>query len=375
MEKGRERIKEKGTSKETGKEIENGREEERELDFFSKYLSIWVAVCIVLGTAIGYLFPGFAQSLSRIEVANVSIPVALVLLVMMYPIMLKINFEEVLNVKRNSKPLTLTVIINWAIKPFTMAFIAWLFMSVIFADLIPPMLQEEYIAGMILLGLAPCTAMVLVWTYLARGNINYALVQVSVNDLIILMLFAPLGALLVGVTTDFPVPVMTIFFSVLFYVAIPLSLAVITRHAAIKSKGVSWLENSLIRKIEWVTPAGLLITLVLIFIFQGDKIINYPLHILLIAIPLVLQTYFIFFIGYMGARKLRIPYQEAAPSTFIGASNFFELAVAVALILFGIDSGATLATVVGVLVEVPVMLHLVSIMKRNRAKFRFGTMA
>jgi ACR3 family arsenite transporter len=348
-------------------------EEERELDFFSKYLSIWVAICIVLGTAIGYLFPSFAQSLSRIEVANVSIPVAFVLLVMMYPIMLKINFEEVLNVKKNSKPLTLTVIVNWAIKPFTMAFIAWLFMSVIFADLIPPVLQEEYIAGMILLGLAPCTAMVLVWTHLARGNINYALVQVSVNDLIILILFAPLGALLVGVTTGFPVPIMTIFFSVLFYVAIPLSLAVITRHVAIQRKGISWLENSLIKRIEWVTPAGLLITLVLIFIFQGDKIINYPLHILLIAIPLILQTYFIFFIGYMGARKLRIPYQEAAPSTFIGASNFFELAVAVALILFGIDSGATLATVVGVLVEVPVMLHLVSIMKRNKAKFQFGT--
>jgi ACR3 family arsenite transporter len=166
---------------------------------------------------------------------------------------------------------------------------------------------------------------------------------------------------------------MTIFFSVLFYVAIPLSLAVITRHMAIQRKGISWLENSLIKRIEWVTPAGLLITLVLIFIFQGDKIINYPLHILLIAIPLILQTYFIFFIGYMGARKLRIPYQEAAPSTFIGASNFFELAVAVALILFGIDSGATLATVVGVLVEVPVMLHLVSIMKRNKAKFQFVT--
>ncbi|TGC10662.1 ACR3 family arsenite efflux transporter [Methanolobus halotolerans] len=350
-------------------------EEERELDFFSKYLSIWVAICIVLGTLIGYLFPSFAQYLSSIEVANVSIPIAVVLLIMMYPIMLKINFEEVLNVKKNSKPLTLTLIVNWAIKPFTMTFTAWFFMSVLFADLIPPVLQEEYIAGMILLGLAPCTAMVLVWTYLARSNINYALVQVSVNDLLILVLFAPLGALLVGVTTSFPVPIMTIFFSVLFYVAIPLSLAVITRHTVIKKKGVSWLENSLIRKIEWVTPAGLLITLILIFIFQGDKIINYPLHIVLIAIPLIIQTYLIFFIAYIGARKLKIPYREAAPSTFIGASNFFELAVAVALILFGAGSGATLATVVGVLVEVPVMLHLVSIMKSNKAKFEFEPLA
>lgn len=346
-------------------------EEQRELDFFSKYLSVWVGICIILGTAIGFFFPQFADSLSQIEVANVSIPVAVVLLIMMYPIMLKIDLDEILNVKKNYKPLFLTLIVNWGIKPFTMAIIAWFSMSVLFAGIIPADLQKEYMAGMILLGLAPCTAMVLVWTFLARGNINYALVQVSVNDLIILVLFAPLGTFLVGVTTDFPVPFMTIFFSVLFYVAIPLLLAFATRHIAIKKKGLIWLENNLIKKIEWVTPAGLLVTLVLIFIFQGDKIINYPLHILLIAIPLIIQTYFIFYIGYFGAKKLKIKYQEAAPSTFIGASNFFELAVAVALTLFGIDSGATLATVVGVLVEVPVMLSLVEIMKRNQDKFQF----
>ncbi|WP_052721708.1 ACR3 family arsenite efflux transporter [Methanosarcina siciliae] len=346
-------------------------EEERELDFFSKYLSVWVAVCIILGTAIGYLFPGFADALGGIEIANVSIPVAVVLLVMMYPIMLKINFEEILNVEANLKPLFLTLIVNWAIKPFTMAFMAWLFMRVIFEALIPADLQAQYIAGMILLGLAPCTAMVLVWTYLARANINYALIQVSVNDLIILVLFAPLGKFLLGITTDFPVPLMTIFISVLFYVAIPLGLALLTRQVVIRKKGITWFEDRLIRKIQWVTPAGLLITLVLIFIFQGDNIINYPLHILLIAIPLVLQTYLIFGIGYAGAKHLKIPYREAAPSTFIGASNFFELAVAVALILFGMESGAALATVVGVLVEVPVMLSLVKIMERNREKFRF----
>lgn len=251
-------------------------EEERELDFFSKYLSVWVAVCILVGTAIGYLFPGFADALGGIEIANVSIPVAFVLLVMMYPIMLKINFEEILNVEANLKPLLLTLIVNWAIKPFTMAFVAWLFMRMIFEALIPADLQAQYIAGMILLGLAPCTAMVLVWTYLARANINYALIQVSVNDLIILVLFAPLGKFLLGVTTDFPVPLMTIFFSVLFYVAIPLGLAVLTRQVVIRKKGITWFEDRLIRKIQWVTPAGLLITLILIFIFQGDNIINYP---------------------------------------------------------------------------------------------------
>lgn len=348
-------------------------EDKRELDFFSKYLTIWVAICIILGTAIGYFFPKFANVLGKFEVANVSIPVAVVLLAMMYPIMLKINFGEILNVKRNSKPLILTLVINWIIKPFTMALIAWLFMRFFFADLIPAALQEEYIAGMILLGLAPCTAMVLVWTFLAKANINYALIQVSANDIIILFLFAPLGKFLLGITTDFPVPFKTIFFSVLFYVAIPLLLAASTRYTTIKRRGKDWFENNFIKRLEWITPAGLLVTLILIFIFQGDNIIRYQLHILLIAIPLILQTYLIFYVGYFSAKKLKIPHSEAAPSTFIGASNFFELSVAVALILFGMNSGATLATVVGVLVEVPVMLSLVKIMKRNQHKFQFDT--
>ncbi|MBD3315901.1 MAG: ACR3 family arsenite efflux transporter [Chitinivibrionales bacterium] len=343
-------------------------EEERGLSFFDKYLSLWVALCIVLGTAIGYFFPRVASTLGEIEVANVSLPVAVVLLIMMFPIMLKIRLREVVNIRRNSKPLLLTLVINWAIKPFTMAIFAWLFMRFAYADLIPRALQAEYIAGMILLGLAPCTAMVLVWTYLAKANIHYALVQVSVNDLVILFLFAPLGKFLLGVTTDFPVPQATIFFSVLFYVAIPLVAAGITRYVLVRKNGSGWVERHCIAKLGWITPLGLLITLVLIFIFQGDKIISHPLHIVLIAIPLILQTYFIFFIGYAGARVLKIPFKEAAPSTFIGASNFFELSVAVALILFGINSGATLATVVGVLIEVPVMLSLVRIMKASREK-------
>ncbi|HIH42540.1 TPA: ACR3 family arsenite efflux transporter [Candidatus Woesearchaeota archaeon] len=346
--------------------------EKRELDFFSRYLSIWVAICIILGTAIGYFFPILSKILNDIEIANVSIPVAIVLLVMMYPIMLKISFKEIAKVKNNQKPLWLTLIVNWAIKPFTMAFIAWISMRIFFSNFIPINLQTEYIAGMILLGLAPCTAMVLVWTFLARSNINYALIQVAINDLVILILFAPLGKFLLGITTDFPIPFDTIFYSVLFYVAIPLIFAGITRYVLIKKKGEQWFNDKFVMKIEWITPAGLLFTLVLLFIFQGDKIIHYPLHILLIAIPLVLQTYLIFYIGYFGAKKLRIPYSEAAPSAFIGASNFFELSVAVALILFGMNSGATLATVVGVLTEVPVMLHLVKIMKTNKEKFNFS---
>ncbi|MFH1606540.1 MAG: ACR3 family arsenite efflux transporter [Nanoarchaeota archaeon] len=351
--------------------LKSPKQEKRTLNIFDKYLSIWVAICIILGTAIGYIFPKIATTLGEFEVANVSIPVAVVLLAMMFPIMLKISLKEILNVKKNAKPLWLTLVVNWLIKPFTMAFMAWLFMRILYSSIIPVSLQSEYIAGMILLGLAPCTAMVLVWTYLAKGNINYALVQVSVNDLIILVLFAPLGKFLLGVTTDFPVPFATIFFSVLFYVAIPLILAFLTRQVLIRNKGKEWFEGKFVKDIEWITPAGLLVTLVLIFIFQGDKIINYPLHILLIAIPLIIQTYLIFYIGYFGAKKLKIPFKEAAPSAFIGASNFFELSVAVALILFGMNSGATLATVVGVLVEVPVMLSLVKIMKFNKDKFNF----
>src|SRR3989338_140455 len=343
----------------------------RKLNIFDKYLTIWVAICIAAGTGIGYFFPNLSGYLGKIEVANVSIPVEAVILAMMYPLMLKINFEDMLNVRKNPKPLFLTIAINWAIKPFTMALIALVFMRLIYKDIIPHGIQSEYIAGMILLGLAPCTAMVLVWTYLAKANINYALVQVAINDLIILALFAPLGKLLLGLTTDFPVPFASIFFSVLFYVAIPMALAFLTRHFLIKSKGRNWFEGKFTKGIEWITPAGLLITLVLIFIFQGDKIINYPFHILLIAIPLILQTYLIFYIGYFGAKRLRIPFKDAAPSAFIGASNFFELSVAVALVLFGINSGATLATVVGVLVEVPVMLSLVEIMKANKEKFNF----
>ncbi len=345
---------------------------EQKLDLFSKYLSIWVAIAMILGALLGNILPGLSGTLRDWQIANVSIPVAIVLLFMMYPIMLKIELKDLTNVQKNSKPLMVTLIVNWAIKPFTMAFISWLFIRIVFSPFIPAGTANEYIAGMILLGLAPCTAMVLVWTYLAKGNINYALVQVAVNDLIILFLFAPMGKLLIGVSTGFPVPLATIFWSVVFYVAIPLGLAVLTRHFVVRSKGNKYLNEKLIPRFDPFTKIGLLLTLVLVFMFQGKRIVDNPLHILLIAVPLIIQTYLIFYIGYVAVKKLKINYSEAAPSTFIGASNFFELSIAVALILFGMESGAALATVVGVLVEVPVMLSLVSIMKKRRNEFNFS---
>ncbi|MEX0861329.1 ACR3 family arsenite efflux transporter [Nitrosopumilus sp.] len=352
--------------------VEDSNIYEKELDFFSKYLSIWVAICIIAGTAIGYYFPQLSDSIAEIEYANTSIPIAAVLLTMMYPIMLKIKFSELIRVRKNAKPLSFTLIVNWGIKPFTMALIAWIFMHFVFSDFISETLQNEYVVGMIILGLAPCTAMTLVWTYLARANLSCALIQVTINDLLILVLFAPTGMILLGLTAGFPIPLDTLFFSVLLYVAAPLGLAAITRQIIIKKKGEKWLERKFIANAERITPIGLLITLVLIFIFQGNTIVENPLHIALIAIPLLLQTYLIFAVGYFGTKKLRIPFSEAAPSAFIGASNFFELAVAVAIILFGVHSGVTLAVVVGVLVEVPVMLSLVKIMNAKKSKFEFG---
>jgi ACR3 family arsenite transporter len=309
--------------------------------------------------------------LAEIEYANVSLPIAIVLLMMMYPIMLKVKYSELLQIKKNAKPIVYTVIINWAVKPFTMAIIAWFFMTIVFSSLIPEKLQSEYTMGMIILGLAPCTAMTLVWTFLARANLSCALIQVSINDLIILILFAPTGMFLLGLATGFPVPLDTLFISVLLYVAVPLGLAALTRVVTNKTKGEEWLETRLINKVDKITPIGLLVTLILIFIFQGEKIINFPYHIILIEIHLIIQTYMVFAVGYIGSKKLMIPYAEAAPTSFIGASNFFELAVAVSIILFGVNSGVTLAVVVGVLVEVPVMLSLVEIMKKNKSKFQF----
>jgi ACR3 family arsenite transporter len=331
-----------------------------------------VVICIVSGTLLGYFFPSLSTFLSNIEFANVSLPIAIVLLMMMYPIMLKVKYSELLNFRKNAKVMGFTLIINWAIQPFVMAFIAWLFMTVIFSSVIPEKLRTEYIMGMIILALAPCTAMTLVWTFLAKGNLSCALLQVSINDILILVLYVPIGTLLLGLAAGFSVPLDTLFISILLYVALPLGLAALTRLVTNKTKGEGWLETHLIEKVDKITPIGLLITLVLIFIFQGDKIVAYPYHIILIAIPLLIHTYLVFAVGYFGAKKLKIPYAEAAPTAFIGASNFFELAVAVSTILFGVHSGVTLAITVGVLVEVPVMLSLVQIMKKKKAKFQFN---
>ncbi|HEU4446005.1 MAG TPA: ACR3 family arsenite efflux transporter [Nitrososphaeraceae archaeon] len=345
---------------------------EKELDVFSKYLSLWVAICILSGTLVGYFFPSLSVFLAELEYANVSLPIAAVLLIMMYPIMLKVRYSELLQIRKNAKVMAFTLIINWTIQPFAMAIIAWFFMTVVFSSLIPEKLAKEYMMGMIILGLAPCTAMTLVWTYLAKANLSCALIQVSINDLIILILYAPIGIFLLGITSGFSVPLDTLFLSILLYVAVPLGLAALTRLVTNRTKGEEWLETHLISKVEKVTPIGLLITLILIFIFQGDKIIAFPYHLVLIATALTIHTYLIFSVGYFGAKKLRIPYAEAAPTAFIGASNFFELAVAVSTILFGVDSGVTLAITIGVLVEVPVMLSLVAIMKRNKSKFDFN---
>ncbi len=345
---------------------------QRKLDFFSKYLSFWVAVCIIIGIIIGYYFPETSDVLAEFEYANVSIPIAIVLLLMMYPIMLKVKFTELIRIRKNAKPILFTTLVNWGIAPFSMALMAWVFMHFVFPDLISETLQKEYVIGLIIYGIAPCTAMTLVWTYLAKANLSCALIQVTINDLLILVLFAPIGMLLLGLTTGFSVPFATLFFSVLLYVATPLGFAVITRWIIIKKKDERWLEQKFIASIERITPIGLLVTLVLIFIFQGDTIIENPLHIALIAVPILVQTYLLFAISYFGTKKLRIPFTESAPSAFVGASNFFELAVAVSIILFGVHSGVTLAVVVGVLVEVPVMLSLVKIMKAKKSKFEFG---
>ncbi len=339
------------------------------ISFFEKYLTLWVALCIGVGIIVGYLFPALPIFLKRMEYANVSIPIAFLIWVMIFPMMLKIDFTSVVNALKMPKGLTLTLIINWMIKPFTMFGFAWLFFYVIFQVFIPKPLAEEYIAGAVLLGAAPCTAMVFVWSHLTNGNPAYTLIQVAVNDLIIILAFVPIVGFLLGVT-NIPIPWDTLFLSVILFVVIPLTAASLTRRYVIHRKGIDYLNQKLIPKFNSVTITGLLLTLVIIFAFQGDKILQNPFHILLISIPLTIQTFFIFGLGYIWAYWWKLPHSIAAPACMIGASNFFELSVAVAIVLFGLDSGATLATVVGVLVEVPVMLTLVRIANNTRHKFR-----
>ena len=336
---------------------------------FEKYLTLWVAVCIVAGVAVGQLLPAVPQTLSRFEYAHVSIPVAVLVWLMIYPMMLKVDFESVKNVGRHPRGLVVTCVTNWLVKPFTMFGIAWVFFFVVFRSLIPEALAEEYLAGAVLLGAAPCTAMVFVWSYLTKGNAAYTLVQVAVNDLIILVAFAPIVALLLGIG-GVRVPMDTLLLSVLLFVVIPLVAGVVTRMLVVKRRGIGYFNNVFVRKFDNVTILGLLLTLVILFSFQGETILANPLHIVLIAVPLVLQTFCIFFVAYGWAKWWKLPHTIAAPAAMIGASNFFELAVAVAISLFGLQSGAALATVVGVLVEVPVMLMLVRIANNTRKSFR-----
>ena len=339
--------------------------ERKQIGFFEKYLSLWVILCIVGGIALGHFNGEQVQFLSKLEIYKVNIPVAILIWLMIYPMMLQVDFSSLKNIRKSPKGLILTVVVNWLIKPFTMAFFAWIFFTKLYGAFIEPELAGEYIAGAILLGAAPCTAMVFVWSYLSDGDPNYTLVQVSVNDLIILVAFVPIVGLLLGIT-NITIPYDTLVASVVVFVVVPLLAGFLTQKSLIKRHGHEWFTKVFLPKFKPVSIIALLITLVLLFAFQGTTIIERPLIILLVAVPLVLQTYFIFFITWFGGRKLKLPYAVCAPASMIGASNFFELAVAVAIALFGLQSPAAMVTVVGVLVEVPVMLSLVAIAKRWR---------
>lgn len=342
------------------------------ISFFEKYLTLWVAACMVIGVFIGRFLPGVPEFLGQFEYANVSIPIAILIWLMIYPMMLKVDFHSVVNVGKNPKGLFVTWIVNWLIKPFTMFGIAYFFFFVVFKSIIPEALAQDYLAGAILLGAAPCTAMVFVWSHLTKGNPAYTVVQVATNDLIILIAFTPIVAFLLGVG-GVSIPWGTLILSVVLFVVIPLVGGIVTRYFITKNKGLDYFENQFIPKFNNTTIGGLLLTLVIIFSFQGNVILENPLHIVLIAIPLTLQTFFIFFIAYLSSKAVKLPHDIAAPAGMIGASNFFELAVAVAIALFGADSPVALATIVGVLVEVPVMLMLVRIANKTEGWFKVST--
>jgi ACR3 family arsenite transporter len=335
------------------------------ISFFERYLTVWVVLCMIAGVAIGQFMPEVPATLGSWEYANVSIPIAILIWLMIYPMMLKIDFQSVKNVGKKPKGIVVTCITNWLIKPFSIFAISWLFFFVVFKQFITPELADQYLAGAVLLGAAPCTAMVFVWSYLTKGDAAYTLVQVAINDLIILVAFAPIVAFLLGIG-GVAIPWDTLLLSVVMFVVIPLVAGAFTRWYIIRKRGLEYLNNVFIKKFSNTTIGGLLLTLVLIFSFQGETILSNPIHILLIAVPLVLQTVIIFFVAYGWAKAWKLPHEIAAPAGLIGASNFFELAVAVAISLFGLQSGAALATVVGVLVEVPVMLTLVKVANKTK---------
>lgn len=338
------------------------------ISFFERTLTLWVAACIVAGILIGQYIPSVPATLHRFEYANVSIPVAILIWLMIYPMMLKVDFNSVKNVGRKPKGILITGVTNWLIKPFSMFAIAWFFFFVLFKSLIPAELADQYLAGAVLLGAAPCTAMVFVWSHLTKGDAAYTLIQVALNDLIILVAFVPIVGLLLGIG-GIAIPWDTLLLSVVLFVVVPLLAGMLTRIYVVKRLGIDYFNNIFIQKFNHITVGGLLLTLIILFSFQGDTILQNPLHILLIAIPLIIQTVLIFFVAYGWAKAWKLPHDVAAPAGMIGASNFFELAVAVAISLFGMESGAALATTVGVLVEVPVMLMLVRIANNTRSWF------
>lgn len=344
--------------------------EKGSINSFQKYLTVWVILCMIAGILIGKYLPGIPAFLNQFEFAKVSIPMAILIWVMNYPMMMKVDFQSIKNVGKNPKGLFVTWITNWLINPFTMYGIASLFFFVVFKGFITTELTTEYLAGAVLLGAAPCTAMVFVWSSLTKGDPAYTVVQVATNDLIILVAFVPIVKFLLGVS-NVSVPWDTLILSVVLFVVIPLAGGMLTRSVVIKKKGTAYFEETFVHKFDSVTTIGLLLTLVMIFSFQGNIILENPLHIVLIAVPLILQTFLIFAIAYIACRVLKLPYKIAAPAGMIGASNFFELAVAVAIALFGTTSPAALATTVGVLTEVPVMLFLVKIANNTKDWFKY----
>ncbi|MBI3951621.1 MAG: ACR3 family arsenite efflux transporter [Acidobacteria bacterium] len=346
--------------------------EPKRLNFFERYLTLWVAVCMIIGVLLGKLLPGFTDTLRRLEFgegSQINVPIAVLIWLMIYPMMLKIDFTSILNVRKRPRGILITLFVNWLVKPFSMALIGWLFFKHLFLPLIGESLADQYIAGTIILAAAPCTAMVFVWSYLTDGDPAYTLVQVSLNDLIMLVLFAPIVTFLVSGASNLTVPFMVLVYSVIAFIVIPLALGSLSRTLLIRLKGAAWFENTYVAFFHPITVLALLATLVLIFAFQADNLISKFFHVVLIAIPILIQVYFNSSLAYGLMKLLKVPHNVAAPGALIGASNFFELAVATAIALYGPGSGAALATVVGVLVEVPVMLSVCSFCNRTRHWF------
>jgi ACR3 family arsenite transporter len=343
-------------------------QQEKRLGVWEKYLSLWVALCIGAGIGIGKVFPKISDVLGGLTVANVSVPVAVCLFLMIYPIMVQIDFSQVKRAVRTPKPIITTLVANWVVKPFTMAFFAWLFMGVVFKGFLLPEIAQEYRAGMILLGVAPCTAMVLMWSYLAKGDMGHTLVMTAINSLSMVFLYAPLAQFLLGIS-GITIPWATIAFSVAVYICLPLLCGYFTRTQTIKRRGIAWFESKLIPPLRSVSIIALLVTLVILFSLQGNIITELPAVVGMIAIGIFCNILLVFALTYLVSRPIRLSYEDAAPTAIIAGSNHFEVAVAVATTVFGLSSGAALATVVGVLTEVPFMLFLVWLCRKTRGFF------